>query len=906
MGNPLIVLMVVSGVLDRDLASIERMLNPRTVAVIGASESEGSVGQSLVRNLLLGKDVRKLFPVNPNRETVMGVKCYPSIGKLPEHIDLAVIATPAKTVPGLVEECVQAGVDGVVIVSAGFKEVGAAGEKLETEISRIRSRGDIRILGPNCVGLARPQINLNATFLRDNPQPGQIAFVSQSGALGAAILNWAVSAGIGFSMFASLGSTLDIDFGDLIDYLGDDPNTRSIILYMEAVGNAKKFMSAARGFARTKPIIVIKAGRHEAGAKAASSHTGALAGDFQVYEAAFNRAGVVMVNEIGDLFNCASVLDSRFLPAGPKLAIVTNAGGPAVLAADAVIEHGCQVGELSSGTMEVMGKALPPYWSHGNPLDILGDAGVARYELAVKTCMADAQIDGLLVIYTPQGTSEPTQLAEAVTKIAADRRKPMLTVWMGESAVREAREIFQRNNIPTYPTPEEAVKTYAYMYQYRRNLDQLYQTPQELPVDFSPPKAHLKVVIRNAAKARKALTQSEVDRFLDAYAIPRADGALARSAEQAATIAIDIGYPVALKISSQDILHKTDIGGVVTGLDSSQAVKDNYKAIVERAQKIRPEARIDGVYVQKMVSGIDYELILGAKKDKAFGSVIMFGMGGIGVELLNDVSIGLAPLDQVLARRVMMRTRIYQALTKGLRNKKPVDLRPLEEIMVRFSNLIVDFPEIAEMDINPLVAANDEFTVLDARIIIDPNALDHTQPYPHLVIMPYPAKYIIPWRMKDGTEVTLRPIKPEDEPEELAFIRGLSTETSRFRFFQIIKDLPHEALVRFCNIDYDREMAIIAETRDGDRTIEIGVSRLIIDPGKRRGEFAVVIADRYQGKGLGTKLVDMLIEFAREKGIETIYGTVMSENNKMIQLCEKLGFTTRREPESVIAELKLS
>ncbi|HXX72975.1 MAG TPA: acetate--CoA ligase family protein, partial [Candidatus Acidoferrales bacterium] len=626
------------------------MLNPRAVAVVGASESEGSVGQSLMRNLLIGKDARKIFPVNPNRETVMGVKSCPSIAKLPEHVDLAVIATPAKTVPGVIEECVQAGIDGAVIVSAGFKEVGAAGAELENEINRIRSKGDIRILGPNCVGLARPQINLNATFLRDNPQPGQIAFVSQSGALGAAILNWAVSAGIGFSMFASLGSTLDIDYGDLIDYLGDDPNTRSIILYMEAVGNAKKFMSAARGFARTKPIIVIKAGRHEAGAKAASSHTGALAGDFQVYEAAFKRAGVVMVNEIGDLFNCASVLDSRFLPAGPNLAVLTNAGGPAVLAADAVIEHGCQLAQLSPNTMEVMSKALPPYWSHGNPIDILGDAGVTRYELAVKTCMADPQIDGLLVIYTPQGTTQPTPLAESVTKIASDRRKPMLTVWMGESGVRESREIFQRNNIPTYSTPEEAVKTYAYMYQYRRNLDQLYETPQELPVDFSPPKAHLKVVIRNAAKTRKALTQSEVDRFLDAYAIPRADGALARSAEQAATIAIDIGYPVALKISSQDILHKTDIGGVVTGLDSAQAVKDNYRAIVERAQKVRPEARIDGVYVQKMVSSIDYELILGAKKDKAFGSVILFGMGGIGVELLNDVSIGLAPLNQVLAR----------------------------------------------------------------------------------------------------------------------------------------------------------------------------------------------------------------------------------------------------------------
>ena len=880
-------------------------MNPKAVAVIGASEHEGTVGQSLMQNLMEGHDGRKIYPVNPNRETVMGLKSFPTLSKIPEHVDLAVIATPAKTVPGLIEECTQAEVDGAVIVSAGFKEVGPAGEKLESEIREIRSKADIRILGPNCVGLARPQINLNATFLRDNPKPGQIAFVSQSGALGAAMLNWAVTAGIGFSMFASLGSTLDIDFGDLIDYLGDDPYTRSIILYMEGVGNAKKFMSAARGFARTKPIIVIKAGRHAAGARAASSHTGALAGDFAVYEAAFRRAGVVMVDEIGDLFNCASVLDSRFLPAGRNLGIVTNAGGPAVLAADAVISHGCQLAELSPETMAVMGKTLPPYWSHGNPIDILGDADVSRYELAVKTCIADPKIDGLLVLYTPQGTSKPKELAEAITKIAADRRKPMLTVWMGESAVRESREIFQKNNIPTYQTPEEAVKTYGYMYQYRRNLDQLYQTPQELPVDSSPPKAHLKVVIRNASRTRKALTQSEVDRFLDAYDIPRAKGALARSADQASTIAIDLGYPVVLKISSQDILHKTDIGGVVTGLDSAQAVKDAYKAIIERARKAKPDAAIDGVYVQRMVENADYELILGSKKDKDFGAIILFGMGGIGVELLNDVSIGLAPLNQVLARRVMEETKIYRALAKGLRNKKPVDLRLLEEVIVRFSNLIADFPEIAEMDINPLVAAAGKFCVLDARVIIDPNAINH-QPYPHLVITPYPAKFVTPWKLKDGTEVTLRPVKPEDEPLELAFIRGLSTETSRFRFFQIIKDLPHDALVRFCNIDYDREMAIIAEKREEDRTVEIGVSRLIIDPGKKRGEFAVVVADNYQSRGLGTKLVDMLIEFAREKGIETIYGTVMSENIKMIQLCEKLGFTTKREHENVIAELKLS
>lgn len=887
------------------MPSIDKMLNPKVVAVIGASETEGSVGQSTMKNLLLGKDRRKIIPVNTKREMIMGLKCYPTISKVPDHADLAIIATPAKTVPAVLEECAKTGVSGAVILSAGFREIGAEGVKLEEEIRRIQDKYDIRVLGPNCVGIIRPHIGLNATFLRDNPAPGQIAFVSQSGALGSAILNWAVSARIGFSMFVSLGSTLDIDYGDMIDYLGEDPNTRSIIIYMEGVGNARKFMSAARGFARTKPIIIIKAGKHAAGAKAASSHTGALAGDYAVYDAAFKRAGVVLVDEIGDLFNCASVLDSRFLPAGPRLAIVTNAGGPAVLAADSVISHGGELPQLSDDTMKIMDANLPPYWSHGNPVDIIGDADAKRYETAVRACIADPNVDGLLVIYTPQGTTQPTVLAETVTKIAADRRKPMLTVWMGEDSVREARDVFHKNDVPTYPTPEEAVRTYMYMYRYRQNLDLLYQTPEELRVDFSPPKSHLKVMIHKAVKQRTVLTQSEVDRFLDAYHLPRAKGRLAKSVEQASMIASEVGYPVVLKIASQDILHKTDIGGVVTGVDTPQSLQDTYQLLMERAKKAKPDARIDGVYVQKMVKGVDYELILGAKKDRDFGSIILFGMGGIGVELWKDVSIGLPPLNQVLAHRTIEETRIYQALSKGLRNKPAIDVRALEEIMVRFSNMIVDFPEIAEMDINPLVVSEGKLLVVDARIILDPKVQPHTEAYSHLVITPYPSKYIIPWRLKDGTEVTLRPIRPEDEPMEHELIRGLSSETSRFRFFQIIKDLPHDALVRFCNIDYDREMAFIAETREADRRVEIGVSRLILESNKKRGEFAVVVADKYQGKGLGIKLVDMLIEVARDKNVEAIYGIVMSENTNMINLCEKLGFTTKREQDNVTVELKL-
>ena len=885
--------------------TIERMLNPKVVAAVGASEAEDSVGRSLMNNLLLGKDRRKIIPVNRARETVMGLKCYPSVSKIPEHVDLAVVATPAKTVPGVVKECAEAGVDGIVVISAGFKEVGAEGAKLEADIRDVISEYGVRVLGPNCVGVTRPPVSLNATFLRDNPEPGHIGFVSQSGALGSAILNWAVSAKIGFSIFASLGSTIDLDYGDMIDYLGDDPNTRSIILYMEGVGNARKFMSAARGFARTKPIIVIKAGKHAAGAKAASSHTGALAGDFEVYDAAFKRAGVVMVDEIGDLFNCASVLDSRFLPAGPNLAIVTNAGGPAVLAADSIVTHGGELAKLSEESMKTMNEALPPYWSHGNPLDILGDADVKKYELAVKTCINDPNVDGVLVIFTPQGVSQPTQIADAITKIAADRRKPLLTVFMGEQSVSKAREIFRINAIPTYATPEEAVKTYTYMYRYHRNLELLYETPEELPVDESPPKSHLKVMIRKAAKTRVALTQSEVDRFLDAYNIPRAKGSLAKTPDQAVMIASDIGFPVVMKIASQDLLHKTDMGGVVTNVGSPQTVRDAYAKIMERARTAKADARIDGIYVQKMATSFDYELILGSKKDVDFGSVILFGMGGTGVEFLKDIAIGLPPLNQVLARRIIEETRVYKVLSKGLRNKPPVDLRALEQVMVRFSNMIVDFPEIAEMDINPLVASKDQFEVLDARIILDPKALDRTDSHPHLVIMPYPTKYVTPWKLKDGTDVILRPIRPEDEPMESEMIKTLSKETSRFRFFQIIKDLPHESLVRFCNIDYDREMAFIAETREGDRRVEIGVSRLILEANKKRGEYAVVIADKYQGKGLGVKLSDMLIDVARDKGVETIFGIILTENLKMIRLAEKLGFTIKREQENVVAELKL-
>jgi acetyltransferase len=888
------------------MADIERMFSPKAVALIGATDKPGAVGEATLKNLLQGKGKHTVYPVNPAHESVAGMKCYPSIAAVPVHVDLAVIVTPAKSVPGVVDECGKAGVDGVVIISAGFREVGAEGARLEEEIKAIRAKYGLRLLGPNCVGFARPAAHLNATFLKDSPEPGSIAFISQSGALGSAILDWATVSHVGFSLFASVGSMLDLDFGDLIDFLGTDPNTRSIIVYVEGIGNARKFMSAARGFARTKPIIVLKAGKYTTGAKAVQSHTGALAGDFEVYDAAFKRVGVLRVDEIGDLFNCASVLDSKRLPSGPKVAIVTNAGGPGVLASDKITDLGGELAKLSDASMKALNERLPPFWSHGNPVDVLGDADVDRYEHAMTTLLADSNVDGVLSICTPQGVTPATDLASMVVRISKDKHKPVLTVWMGEKGVAEARRKFAENSIPTYPTPEEAVKTYMYMYRYRRNLDLLYETPNEIPVDLMPPNSHLRLMVRKAiADGKLLLSQADADKFLDAYNIPRLGGGFARGEEEALMIARRVGYPVVLKIVSQEIVHKSDIGGVVTNITNSEMLAHEYGKLMDRVKILKPDAKIDGVYVQKMAKSIDYELILGSKKDRDFGAVLLFGSGGVGVELFKDFAIGLPPIDQVLARRIMEETTIYKALSKGLRNRSPANLKALEEVIVRFSSMVTDFPEIAEMDINPLSVAEGKVFAVDVRILLDPKPIDRSTPYPHMVILPYPTKYVVPWKLEDGTDVILRPIRPEDEAMESEFINGLSEETNRYRFFSIVRNLPHSDLVRFCNIDYDREMAIVAEITEGGRRREIGVGRLIAEPDRRRGEFAVVIADQYQTKGLGRKLVDMLIDIAEERRYESIYGVVLRDNAPMLALCREMGFTVKYEEDYARVELAL-
>jgi acetyltransferase len=607
---------------------------------------------------------------------------------------------------------------------------------------------------------------------------------------------------------------------------------------------------------------------------------------------------VVRVKEVEDLFNAAEVLDSANVPKGPRLAIITNAGGPGVMATDALIELGGELAELSDKSLEELNAVLPPYWSKSNPIDVLGDSDIERYVQAIHVCVNDAGVDGILVIYTPQGAAQPTELAQSVADIAKQAWQPLLTAWMGGEEVQEAREIFLQHDIPTYETPEDAVKTYEYMYRYARNLELLYETPAELPIDQAPPKHNLKALIRRVVKeGRTVLTEEESKRFLMNYGIPVTKPYVAKNVEKAVQRAHEIGYPVVLKIVSPEIVHKSDVGGVIAGIESEKRLREEYELLITSVKEKAPEARIEGVTVQKMIENIDYELIVGSKKDKDFGSIILFGMGGVGTELFGDFAIGIPPLNQTLARRLMEETKVFRMM-QGFRGRHPADMRQLEQLLVSFSNLLVDFPEIAEMDVNPLAVAKGKAYALDARIVIDKDALAYTAQYPHLVITPYPTRYVTPWRLLDGTEVLLRPIRPEDEPLEHEMLTTLSEDALRGRFFQIIKKIPHEMLTRFCNIDYDREIAIVCEVRKDTKRRIVGIGRLIIDSDFKNGEFAVVVHDDYQGKGLGYKLVDTIIGIAQEKGLTKVYGTVLTDNYRMLRIAEELGFSIAHLPDA--------
>ena len=661
---------------------LDKIFNPKSVAVVGASDEEGSVGYALMKNFLDSGFEGEVYPVNIRKKEILGLKAYQTVEQLPKTVDLAVIASPSKTVPEVLEQCGRVGIKGIIIISAGFKEVGPEGKALEDKLVEIKRKYGLRIIGPNCLGVIRPSINLNATFINRMPKPGNIAFISQSGALGAAILDWAIHENIGFSNFVSVGSMIDVDFGDLIDYFGTDPKTRSILMYIEGITDARKFISAARHFARTKPIIVVKAGKFVISAKAAAFHTGYITGEDDIYDAAFKRAGIVRVEEMADLFNCAEVLGLQPLPKGPNLAIITNAGGPGVMAADALISRGGKLARLSPRTMEVLNNILPPYWNKENPIDILGDAEADRYQAVLKACLEDENVDGVLIIYTAQAMAEPSEVAKAIVEVCkSDRRrnKIVLTSFMGYKAVEEANRILNENGIPSYSTPEQAVKTYLYMYQYKRNLELLYDTPEELPVDISPPKRPILITMRNAVmQNRVVLTETEAKNILEYYGLPVVKTYVAKTAEEAVQISSKIGYPAVLKILSPQITYKTEVGCVALDLNSETEVLEAFDRIIKNAKVYNPEAEILGVTVQPMIKKKGYEVIIGSKKDSIFGPVILFGMGGIGVELFKDYAIGLPPLNQTLARRLMEETKVYQLL-KGYRNMPPANIKLLEE-----------------------------------------------------------------------------------------------------------------------------------------------------------------------------------------------------------------------------------
>ncbi len=878
---------------------MRRMLDPKTVALIGATEAEGTVGRTIMENLMRSSG-RTLFPINPHHEAVFDIPCLPHISAVPEPVDLAVVATPAATVPDVLLECAKAGTQGAIVVSAGFGEIGKSGLALEKRIKKVLSEYPMRVIGPNCLGIIRPSVGLNASFLSVEPKAGDIALISQSGALGTGMLDWAVSAQVGFSMFASVGSMVDVGFADLVDFLGEDPHTRSILIYMETIGNARRFMSAARSFARNKPIIILKPGRYSASAKAALSHTGAMTGDDEVYEAAFRRVGVLRVHEVADLFHAAEVLDSQRLPTGPNLAIVTNAGGLGVMATDSVIEHGGHLAKLSDKTMKTLDAALPPYWSHSNPVDVLGDAPSDRFVSAVQACLADPGVNGILLVYTPQGNARPDEMASLVAGLAKGSQKPVITVLMGGDTVEAGREIFHAAAIPCYNTPEEAVRTYMGMYQYARNLELLYETPAELPIDIAPPKHNLQAMLRRvAASGRTVLTEEESKRFITTYGFPVVAQVLADNVEEALAAAGKIGYPVVLKIVSHDITHKSAAGGVEVGVCSPADLETAFARLMKRVKKSSPRAVIEGVSVQQMVRGADYELILGMKKDQQFGSVIVFGAGGVDAEGLADFSVALPPLNQTLARRMMEETRIFKNILKPRRGVVAPDVCELEELLAVLSNIVVDFPEIAEIDINPLVIASGKISAVDARIVIDRSVLKGKPKHPHLVITPYPTRYVTPWRLSDGTEVILRPIRPEDEPMIGEFLNTLSEETLRQRYFVNHLNISHELLVRFVNNECDREIAIVAGGTRGKKKRIIGVGRLMAEADRGRSEFAVVVHDDWQGRGLGFKLTDTIIGIAQEKGLKEISGYIDSKNRRMLRVVAELGFVAEETVDSV-------
>jgi acetyltransferase len=886
---------------------LQRMLGPKAVALIGATEAPNSVGRTLMENLLsFGEN---LYPINPKQSTVLGVKALPNIVDVPVPIDLAVIATPAFTVPSIIGECERAGVSGTVIISEGFRECGAAGAKLEAEI--LARRGRMRIIGPNCLGVMIPELGLNATFAKRMALRGSVAFISQSGALCTSVLDWSLRQRVGFSAFLSIGSMLDVGWGDLIDYLADDFHTQSILIYMESIGDARSFLSAAREVALRKPIIVIKAGSTEAAAKAVASHTGTLTGNDAVLDAAFRRVGVLRVKTIEDLFDMAEVLSKQPRPKGPRLAVVTNAGGPGVLAADMLVAEGGEIATLSKESLQRLDGVLPGHWSRNNPIDVLGDADADRYGKAIEIVSSDPNNDGILAIVCPQAMTDATAIAKGLQNFKRLPRKPILASWMGASEVADGEAILNASGIPTFEYPDAAARSFCYMWRYSDSLRALYETPALSAGEFNDgaARAQTETIIRAAQKAnRTLLTEIESKAILETYGIPTVKTLVATSTEEAVQAAAKLGSPVVLKLHSEKVTHKTDVEGVKVDLRNKTEIRQAY-CDIEKSVRAIPGAFL-GVVVEPMIQSDGYELILGSSIDPQFGPVLLFGSGGQLVEVVKDYALGLPPLNATLARRLMEQTRIFAAL-KGVRGRAPVNLAQLESVLVRFSLLVAEQSWIKEIDINPLVVSATQMLALDARIVLHDQSIAKEN-LPRLAIRPYPQQYSSDWKLRDGTPLTIRPIRPEDEPLMVKFHGTLSEETVHFRYFVLQKlelRVAHERMTQICFNDYDREIALVAVRRAPDTEEDeiIAVGRLMKVHGVNEGEFAIVISDRFQHQGLGTHLLQLLVNIGQQEGIERIFGQILPDNYGMQRVSKKVGFTVSfdRETEAMRAEIRL-
>lgn len=872
---------------------IDGFFNPRSIAIVGATEKNPSVARTILNNLITQGYKGKIYPVNPKYPTLLNLPCFPSLEAIDHPVDLVIIVTPAKTVPPIVESAVKLHVPSIIIISAGFKEAGQEGIALENKIVKTIQNTNTRIIGPNCLGLMNPHIGLNATFSSDIAKKGNIAFISQSGAMCTSVLDWSLRENVGFSAFVSIGSMADVQFGDLIQYFGSDPKTEMILVYMESIGDPRVFLSSAKKVALTKPIVLIKAGRTQAAQKAAASHTGSMAGSDDAFDAAIRRVGVLRVDRIEELFDMTLTLSKQPIPKGPHLTIITNAGGPAVLATDGAVLNGAKMAELEQTTIDQLSEFLPAAWSHSNPVDLLGDADEKAYARTIPIICKDKNTDGILIVLTPQDMTKPLETAQALAQLK-DLDKPIFASFMGGDKLKEGIEVLNHSNIPNFMYPDEAAKTFGKIYHHQEEIKALYETPAIREKDFDPKMLQERIqfvdaIIHQAIEEKRTyLTEFESKKILQAYSIPTVETIVAETKEKAVHAAEKIGFPVVLKLHSDTITHKSDVGGVKLNIQTKEAVIEAYETIKQNLLKKHQASDFGGVTVQKMINLSGTEILIGSLADSQFGPVMMFGTGGVLVEVFKDYALELPPLNATLAKRMIEKTKISKVL-KGVRNKKGIDFALLEKIMINFSKLILEHPMILECDINPLLASHENIIALDARFVI---ALDKKE-IVQTAMRPYPTEYISKVDFKEDKNIIIRPIRLEDEPKIIAFHHEISETRVKKQYLEpfSLKDrINHQRLIHICSVDYQNEMRFVAVNTKEEI---IGVTSYQKFPNSDAADFRLTIVDRAEDKGLDEKLLVHLISIAKKEKISRLHGALSKENTHLIELCKNLGFSIK-------------